>query len=117
MEIDPELFPHDSESEIETRFNLPDRCLHIFDIEGAETRIDVDDEMNLRRAVEEYIESGKDRLLDFTVVPNGADYTIKVSRIADWLVSSSDTRLVSRTINKALDRAAKANSLFDSDSE
>lgn len=113
MEIDRTLYPPDAESEVEARYKLPDRCLHIFDIEGAEARIDADDEHMLRAAVEEYIETGKDKLLDFTVIPTGADYTIRVSRVADWLVSSSQSRLISRHVQLAFKRAERASNLFD----
>jgi hypothetical protein len=113
MEIDHKLYPLDAESGIELKYNLPDRCLHIFDIKGNEARIDADDEACVRAAVMEYEDSGVEKLLDFIVVPSGAEFTIKVSRIADWVISTSNSRLISRTVQNAVRKADKANSLFE----
>lgn len=114
MEIDRTLYPPDAESELEEKYHLPDRCLHIYDVEGAESRVDGDDEVVLREAVREFMATGVDTLLTFTSIPSGADYVIKASRVGDWLVTTADSRLISRTIRVAYERVAKASSLFDS---
>lgn len=102
----------DAERDAEEEHGMADRCLHVYDIYGGETRLDASDEPMLRQAIRDYLESGKDAILDMTTVW-GADCAVLLSAVKQWIVSTAETRARSRICGRAAEQANKKNDLID----
>lgn len=110
--LEQSLYPDDAEAEVEDRFSLPNRCLHVYDDANGESLCDPDDERVLRQAMREYADTKYDRVIDLTSVW-GADVGILASRVVNWTVSTRDSRLKHRTVQRAVAQAEKSRDMLN----
>jgi hypothetical protein len=66
--------------------------IKVWEVEDGAFCLHIDELDKLDRAVTKFVTVGIDELVSFTLI-NGDDYTVKISRIYGWRISTKEGRL------------------------